>query len=112
MRAPVAHTCNPSYSGGRDQKDHSSKPARANKKNITKWTGGVAQDIGPEFKPQYLKKKKKKKKERKEMKSTITQDKLLGARKKIHLKASKPKKVGGSWQQRPSCFRVAGERLL
>jgi hypothetical protein len=27
---PVAHICNPSYSGGRDQEDHSSKPARAN----------------------------------------------------------------------------------
>jgi hypothetical protein len=26
----VAHTCNPSYSGGRDQEDCSSKPARAN----------------------------------------------------------------------------------
>jgi hypothetical protein len=25
-RVPVAHTCNPSYSGGRDQEDHSSKP--------------------------------------------------------------------------------------
>jgi hypothetical protein len=26
----VAHACNPSYSGGRDQEDHSSKPAWAN----------------------------------------------------------------------------------
>jgi hypothetical protein len=26
----VAYACNPSYSGGRDQKDHSSKPALAN----------------------------------------------------------------------------------
>jgi hypothetical protein len=45
--APVAHTCNPSYSGGgggRDQGDHGSKPAQANssqdpsqkKKKITK----------------------------------------------------------------------------
>jgi hypothetical protein len=25
----VAHSCNPSYSGGRDQKDHSSKPTLA-----------------------------------------------------------------------------------
>jgi hypothetical protein len=25
--APVAHTCNPSYSGGKDQEDHSLKPA-------------------------------------------------------------------------------------
>jgi hypothetical protein len=29
-RALVAHTCNPVYSGGRDQEDHSLKPARAN----------------------------------------------------------------------------------
>jgi hypothetical protein len=27
---PVAQTCNPSYSGGRDQEDCGSKPARAN----------------------------------------------------------------------------------
>jgi hypothetical protein len=26
---PVAHTCNPSYSGGRDQEDQGSKPAQA-----------------------------------------------------------------------------------
>jgi hypothetical protein len=26
----VAHACNPSYSGGRDQEDYSSKPAQAN----------------------------------------------------------------------------------
>jgi hypothetical protein len=29
-QVPVAHTCNPSYSGGRDQEDHGSKPAHAN----------------------------------------------------------------------------------
>jgi hypothetical protein len=27
---PAAHTCNPSYSGGRDREDHSSKPAQTN----------------------------------------------------------------------------------
>jgi hypothetical protein len=26
----VVHACNPSYSGGRDQEDHGSKPAQAN----------------------------------------------------------------------------------
>jgi hypothetical protein len=26
----MPHACNPSYSGGRDQEDQSSKPARAN----------------------------------------------------------------------------------
>jgi hypothetical protein len=28
--ALVAHTCNPSYSGGRDQEDHNLKPAQTN----------------------------------------------------------------------------------
>jgi hypothetical protein len=51
----VAYACNPSYSGGRDQEDCGSKPAQANS------SGGVAQGKGPEFKPQYHKKKKKKK---------------------------------------------------
>jgi hypothetical protein len=42
-QTPVAHTCNPSYSGGKDQEDRGSKPAWANglrdpisKKRITK----------------------------------------------------------------------------
>jgi hypothetical protein len=63
----VAHACIPSYSGGRDQEDHSLKPAQANslrdsisKIPNTKRAGGVAQGIGPEFKPWYGKKKKKK----------------------------------------------------
>jgi hypothetical protein len=29
-QAPVVHTCNPRYSGGRDQEDRGSKPAGAN----------------------------------------------------------------------------------
>jgi hypothetical protein len=69
----VAYAYNPSYSGSRDQEDRGLKPARANssmrpisKKAITytqkKGAGGVAQGVGPEFKPQYYKKKKKKKK--------------------------------------------------
>jgi hypothetical protein len=52
----VAHTCNPSYLGGRDQEDSRSKPAQ------TKRAVGVAQSVSPEFKPQYCKKKKKKSK--------------------------------------------------
>jgi hypothetical protein len=54
----VAH----SYSGGRDQEDHSSKPARANSSQDpilkipnTKRAGRVIQGIGPEFKPWYCK---------------------------------------------------------
>jgi hypothetical protein len=61
----VTHTYNPSYSGGRDQEDHSSKPAWANslrdpisKNPSQKWAGEVAQGVGLEFKPQYLQKKK------------------------------------------------------
>jgi hypothetical protein len=61
----VAYAINPNDSGGRDQEDHGSKPAQANslqdpiyptqKKNA----GEVAQGEGPEFKPQYCKKKKR-----------------------------------------------------
>jgi hypothetical protein len=62
----VAHACNPSYSGGRDQEHLGSKSARANssrdpilEKPITKkgwWSGSRC---SPEFKPQYCQKKKK-----------------------------------------------------
>jgi hypothetical protein len=62
----VAHACNPSYSGGRDQEDCGLKPSQANsfqdpisRKPITKKggvAGGVAQGVGPEFKSQYHKK--------------------------------------------------------
>jgi hypothetical protein len=58
----VAHICNPGYSGGRDQEDHclqiayetlSQKyPSQKKKKPSV-----VAQGEGPEFKPQYRKKK-------------------------------------------------------
>jgi hypothetical protein len=65
MEKQVAHACNPSYSGGRDQKNHGSKPTRANsfgdpisKTSNTKRAGGVAQGVGPEFKPRYHRKKK------------------------------------------------------
>jgi hypothetical protein len=69
---PVAHPCNPSYSGGRDQEDHSSKPAQANsstrpylKKPFTKirlveWLKVKALSSNPSAK----KKKKKKGKRR------------------------------------------------
>jgi hypothetical protein len=68
LPALVAHVRNPSYSGGRDQEDLSSKPASANssrdpilkKKNHKKRSGGVAQGVGPEFEPQYWKTKQNK----------------------------------------------------
>jgi hypothetical protein len=71
LPAAVAHSCNLSYSGGRDQEDHGSKTAQANisQDPITKilnqkMAGGVAQVVGclhkevgvPEFRPQYLQK--------------------------------------------------------
>jgi hypothetical protein len=64
----MAHTCNPSYSGGRDQEDCGLKAVWANslqdpisKKNPSQErAGGVAEGEGPEFKPQNYKKKKKK----------------------------------------------------
>jgi hypothetical protein len=61
----LAQTCNPSYSGDRDQEDRDSKPAWANSETLSeknpsqKRAGGGAQGVGPEFKPQYHKKKKK-----------------------------------------------------
>jgi hypothetical protein len=64
----VAHACNPSYSRGKDEEDRGLKPARANssrdpiskKKPITKTrAGGMAQGIGPEFKPHTAKKSNK-----------------------------------------------------
>jgi hypothetical protein len=71
-RALVAHACNPSYSGGRDQEDHRLKPAWANssqgpilKKPIKKRAGGVAQGVDPESQNYKQKKKKKKRKEEK-----------------------------------------------
>jgi hypothetical protein len=61
----MAHACNPSYSGGRDKEDLSSKPAWADssrnpilKKFITQEDWWVAQGVYPEFKPQYHIKKK------------------------------------------------------
>jgi hypothetical protein len=55
----VAHACNPSYSGGRDEEDHVSKPAlqivwetlsqKKKKKPSQKRAGEVAQGIGLEF---------------------------------------------------------------
>jgi hypothetical protein len=60
----VAHTCNPSYSRGKDQEDPSSRPAQENtspdpilKKTIENRVGGVAQSVDPEFKLQYCRKK-------------------------------------------------------
>jgi hypothetical protein len=60
-QVPVTHTCNSSYSGSRDQEDHSLKPAQGNssvrsylEKSLHKnRAGGVAQGVGPEeFRPQ------------------------------------------------------------
>jgi hypothetical protein len=57
--------CNPSYSGGRDEEDRSSKPAweivhkTLSRKKPSQKRAGVAHGAGPKFKPQYYKKKKK-----------------------------------------------------
>jgi hypothetical protein len=54
----MAHASNPNYSGGRGQEDHRLKPTQANslqdylkKTHHKKRAGGVAQGVGPEFKP-------------------------------------------------------------
>jgi hypothetical protein len=64
--ALVAHTYNPSYSGGRDQEDRvQSQPGQvvletlSQKNPSQKRVGRVAQGVGLEFKPQNQKKKKK-----------------------------------------------------
>jgi hypothetical protein len=64
----VAHACNPSYSGGRDKEDHSSKSIWAyisqtlSQKNLTqKRASGVAQGVARVQVPVPQKKKKKKK---------------------------------------------------
>jgi hypothetical protein len=62
----LAHSCNPSYSEGRNQEDFSLKPAPANSSQNPIWkipntkrAGGVAQGVGPEFKPWYRRKENK-----------------------------------------------------
>jgi hypothetical protein len=62
----MAHAYNPSYSVGRDQKDHGWKQPRqivhetlSQKNPSQKRAGGVAQGVDPELKPLYHKKKKK-----------------------------------------------------
>jgi hypothetical protein len=58
----VAHACNPTYSGGRlDQEDLPRQivgETLSQKNSSQKRAGGVAQGVGPEFKPQDLKKNK------------------------------------------------------
>jgi hypothetical protein len=60
----VAHACNPSYSGDRDQEDHGSRLPLANssmrpylKKSFIKIGLAVTQGEGPEFKPQQTRNK-------------------------------------------------------
>jgi hypothetical protein len=70
----VAHTCNPSYSGGGDQKDHSSKLVRANSLQDPIWKKPITKGLLERLKVQALisnpstKKKKKKKKQIKNIK--------------------------------------------
>jgi hypothetical protein len=67
----VARVCNPSYSRGRNQEDHSWKPARQivhetlSPKTLSQtknWAGGVAQSEALNSSPSTVKKKKKHKK--------------------------------------------------
>jgi hypothetical protein len=62
----MAHACNLSYSGGKNQEARGSKPVLANsprdpisKIPSQKRADGVTQGGGPEFKPQYSKTKTK-----------------------------------------------------
>jgi hypothetical protein len=74
-QAPVAHTCNTRYSGGRDQEDHHSKPSWANSSQdsilkiaITYQKKGLSEWLKVKALSSSLSttKKKKRKKERKE----------------------------------------------
>jgi hypothetical protein len=64
VRCWLVYAYNPSYSGARDQEDHSSKPDLGKcftrpyleKNSSQKRAGGLAQGVGPEFTPQYCKK--------------------------------------------------------
>jgi hypothetical protein len=65
-RVPVAHSCDLSYSGDRDQEDHGSKPAQENssrdpisKNPSQKRAGGMAHGEGPELKPQFHRREQK-----------------------------------------------------
>jgi hypothetical protein len=61
----VAHAYNPSPSGGRDQEDRGFKASWETlylKIPPQKRASGVAQDVGPEFKPSTATKTKKKRK--------------------------------------------------
>jgi hypothetical protein len=58
-RAPVAHACNPNYSGGWRFEASSGKIVcktvsqnKQTKNSSQKRAGGVAQGVSPEFKPQ------------------------------------------------------------
>jgi hypothetical protein len=65
----VAHACNPSYSRGNRLEGSRFKASRGKqftrpyleKNHHKKGAGGVAQGVGPEFKPQYHKKTKQNK---------------------------------------------------
>jgi hypothetical protein len=58
----VNHTYKPGYSGGRDQEESWFIVCKilAQKNPSQKGVDGVAQGVGPEFKPLYCQKKKKK----------------------------------------------------
>jgi hypothetical protein len=58
---PEGHDCNPSYSGGRDQEDHSSKSAQDYLENPSqKRAGAVPQGVSLSSSPSTEKKKQKK----------------------------------------------------
>jgi hypothetical protein len=92
---PVAHACNPSYSGGRDQEDHGSKLAPANCSSGRSWFKAGPGKLfvrpylenthdkkkgwwsGSRFSSTPKTKKKKKKKKRKEKEKERKETKIL-----------------------------------
>jgi hypothetical protein len=104
-RALVAHAYNPSYSEGRDQEDHVSKPVQLRpclERVAQKRAGGVAQGVSPEFKPQYHKTNKHKKNQRGEVtkiknrnKKTMIDKQEIGGKPLRKIQICTKKKHGG-----------------
>jgi hypothetical protein len=72
----VAHACSPSYSGGRGGSQFIvgkwfARPIPKKKKTSQIRVVGMAQSVGPEFKPQYCKNKQTKPSKKKKVLTTI-----------------------------------------
>jgi hypothetical protein len=79
IKTTCAHACNPSYSGGRDQRiTVQNQPGQIVHKTLSqenpwpKRADGVAQSVGPEFRPQSHKNKNKKQNNNKKLHACLS----------------------------------------